>query len=55
VNTRDGRETLRCRRFHREHRHNNQRKHKLPKDTNSKHPGNKGHKEKTKPMDNRSR
>jgi hypothetical protein len=25
-NTRDGREILRCRRFHREHGHNNQRK-----------------------------
>jgi hypothetical protein len=25
-NTRDGRENLRCRRFHREHQHNNQRK-----------------------------
>ena len=25
-NTRDGRENLRCRRFHREHWHNNQRK-----------------------------
>jgi hypothetical protein len=25
-NTRDGRENLRCRRFHREHGHNNQRK-----------------------------
>jgi hypothetical protein len=29
--TRDGRENLRCRRFHREHRHNNQRKYKMQK------------------------
>ena len=39
-NTRDGRENLRCRRFHKEHRHNNQRKYKMQKDPNSKHPGN---------------
>ena len=50
-----GRENLRCRRFHREHRHNNQRKWKMQKDPNSKHPGYPGHNEKTKPMDNRSR
>ena len=31
-NTRDGRENLRCRRFHTEHRHNNQRKCKMQKD-----------------------
>ena len=53
-NTRDGRENLRCRRFRREHRHNNQRKWKMQKDPNSKHPGNTGHNEKTKPTDNRS-
>ena len=53
-NTRDVRENLRCRRFHREHRHNNQRKCKMQKDPNSKHPGNPGHNEKTKPTDNRS-
>ena len=53
-NTRDGRENLRCRRFHREHGHNNQRKCKMQKDPNSKHPGNPGHNEKTKPTDNRS-
>jgi hypothetical protein len=41
--------------FHREHGHNNQRKCKIQKDTNSKHSGNPGHNEKTKPMDNRSR
>jgi chromosome segregation ATPase len=46
---------LRCRRFHREHGGNNQRKCKMQKDPNSKHPGNPGHNEKTKPMDNRSR
>ena len=34
--------------------HNNQRKCKMQKDPNSKHPGNPGHNEKTKPMDNRS-
>ena len=33
-NTRDGRENLRCRRFHREHRHNNQRKYLIQKDPN---------------------
>jgi hypothetical protein len=33
----------------------NQRKCKMQKDTNSKHPGNPGHNEKTKPMDDRSR
>ena len=53
-NTRDGRENLRCKRFHREHQHNNQRKWKMQKDPNSKHPGNPGHNEKTKPTDNRS-
>jgi hypothetical protein len=37
------------------HRHNNQRKCKMQKDPNSKHPGNPGHNEKTKPTDNRSR
>jgi hypothetical protein len=30
-NKRDGRENLRCRRFHREHQHNNQRKCKMQK------------------------
>ena len=40
---------------HREHRHNNQRKYKMQKDPNSKHPGNPRHNEKTKPTDNRSR
>jgi hypothetical protein len=44
-----------CRRFHREHRHNNQRKCKIQKDPESKHPGNPGHNEKIKPTDNRSR
>jgi hypothetical protein len=54
-NTRDGRENLRCRRFHREHGHNNKKKCKMPKVPNSKHPGNPGHNEKTKLADNRSR
>ena len=53
-NTRDGRENLRCRRFHRKDGYNNQRKYKMQKDPNSKHPGNPGHNEKTKPTDNRS-
>jgi hypothetical protein len=35
-NTRDGRENIRCRRFHGEHWHNNQRKYKTQKDPNSK-------------------
>ena len=34
---------------------NKQRKCKMQKDPNSKHPGNPGHNEKTKPTDNRSR
>jgi hypothetical protein len=54
-NTRDGRENSRCRRFHRKHGHNNQRKCKMQKDPKSKHPGNPGHNEKTKPKDNRYR
>jgi septal ring factor EnvC (AmiA/AmiB activator) len=54
-NKRDGRENLRCRRFHREHRHKNQRKWKMQKGPNSKHPGKPGHNENTKPADNRSR
>jgi hypothetical protein len=53
-NARNGRENLRCRRFHREDGHNNQRKCKMQKYPNSKHPGNSGHNEKTKPTDNRS-
>ena len=36
---------LGCRRLHREHWHNNQRKYKMQKDPNSKHPGNPGHNE----------
>ena len=52
-NTRDGRENLRCRRFHRKLGHNNQRKCKMQKDPNSKHPGNPGHNGKTKTRDNR--
>jgi prefoldin subunit 5 len=35
--------------------HNNQRKCKMQKDPNSKRPGNPGHNENTKPMDNRSK
>jgi hypothetical protein len=54
-NTRHGEENLRCRRFHREHQDNNQRKYKKQKDPNSKHPGSPGHNEKTKLMDIRYR
>jgi hypothetical protein len=54
-NTRDGRKNLKCRRFHRKHGNNNQRKCKMQKDPNSKHPGNPGHNEKIKPKDNRYR
>jgi hypothetical protein len=54
-NTRVGKGNLRCRCFHRKHRHNSQRKCKMQRDPNSKHPGNPGHNEKTKPTDNRSR
>ena len=54
-NTRDGRENLRCRKFYRKHGHNNQRKCKIENDSNSKHPGNTGHNEKTKPKDYRHR
>jgi hypothetical protein len=38
---------LRCRKFHREYGHNNQRKCKMQKDPNSKHPGNPRHHEMT--------
>ena len=38
-----------------EHWHNNQRKCKMQKDPNSKHPGNPAHNEKTKPKNNRYR
>jgi hypothetical protein len=48
-NTRDRRENLRGR------RHNRQRKCKMQKSPNPKHPGNPGHNEKTKPKDNRYR
>jgi hypothetical protein len=41
----------RYRRFHKEHGHNNQRKCKMQKDPNTKHPGNPEHNEKTKPKD----
>ena len=54
-NTRDRRENLRCRRFHREHWHNNQRKCKMRKAPNPKHPRKPEHNEKTKPTDNKSR
>jgi hypothetical protein len=54
-NAKDGRENLRCRRFYREHGHNNQRKCKMQKEPNSKHPGNSRHNGKTKPKDNRYR
>jgi hypothetical protein len=47
--TKDEKENLRYRRFHREHGHNNQRNCKMQKDLNSKHPGYPGQNEKTKP------
>jgi hypothetical protein len=52
---RDGRKNLQSGRFHREHGYNNQRKCKMQKDPNSKHPGNLGHNEKTKTTHNMSR
>jgi hypothetical protein len=55
TNTRDGRENLRCRKFLRENLNNNQRKCKMQKDPESKHPGNPGHNEKTKSTYNSSR
>ena len=54
-NTGDGRENVRCRRFNREHGHNNQIKWKIHKDPESKHPRNPGHNKNTKPKDNRCR
>ena len=51
-NTRDRRENLMCRRSHREYWHKNQRKYNMQKVPNSKHPGNPGHNEKTKPTEN---
>ena len=51
-NTRDGKENLRCRRLHRKQGHNNQRRYKMQKDTNSNDPGNPGHNEKSKHKDN---
>ena len=52
-NTRDGRKNITCRRFHRNHGHNNQRKCKIQKrNPNSKQPGNPGQNEKTKSEDN---
>jgi hypothetical protein len=52
-NTRYGKENPRYRRFHKKHGHNNQRKFKMQNYPNSKHPGNPGHNEKTKPKHNR--
>ena len=54
-NTRDRRENIRYRRYHRKHWHNNKRKCEIQKDPNPKHPGNWGHNEKTKPKENRYR
>jgi hypothetical protein len=54
-NTRHGRENLRCRRFHRNMVTKIKENAKILKDPNSKHPGNPGHNEKTKPKDNRYR
>ena len=54
-NTIDGRENIRCRRFHREHGDNNQRKCKMQKYSNPKHLGNPGQNEKTKHKNSRYR
>jgi hypothetical protein len=54
-NTRYRGENLRCRRYRRKHWHNSQRKCENQKDLNQKHPENPGHKEKTKPNNNRYR
>jgi hypothetical protein len=48
-------ENHRCRIYHRKHQHNSQRKYKMQKVSNPKHPGNPGHNEKTKPKSNRYR
>ena len=51
-NTRGRKENLTCRRYHRKHWHNSQRKCKNQKAVNPKHSGNSGHNEKTKSRDN---
>jgi hypothetical protein len=51
-NTRDRRESLRYRRYHRKHLHNSKRKCKKQKAANPKHPGNSRYNEKRKPKDN---
>jgi hypothetical protein len=48
-------ENLRCRRYHRKHWHNSQRKCKMQKGPNPKHPGNPGHNRKAKLKENRYR
>jgi histone acetyltransferase (RNA polymerase elongator complex component) len=48
-------ESLKCRRFHKENGHNNQRKYKMQKNSNPKHPRNPGHNKKTKAEDNKYR
>ena len=48
-NTRDRRESLRCRRYHRKDGHKSQRKWKMQKASHAKHTGNSGDNEKTKP------
>jgi hypothetical protein len=51
--TRDRRENLRGRRYHRKYLQNSQRKCKMQKAPNSKHPGNLGHNEKTNKQTNK--
>jgi len=51
-NTRDRSQNLGGRRNHRKHLHNTQRKCKMQKAPNLKHPENPGHNEKIKPKDN---
>ena len=52
-NTKDRRKNHRCRRYHKIHWHNSQRKRKKQKAPNAKHPGNPWYKEKTKAKYNR--
>ena len=50
-NTRDRRENLKCRRYHRKHWHISQSKCKVQKAPNPRYPGNQGKHEKTRPKD----
>ena len=52
-NTRDRLENLRCRRYHKKHGQNSQRKCKMQRTPNPKHSGTTGNNEKIKPKENR--